>query len=231
MSAVSTVQALVRCDNVAHTFGSGPGAIVAVHGSSCTVRAGETIAVAGPSGSGKSTLLHLLAGLEQPTSGTVTWPGLEATAAARVHQIGVIFQSPSLLPTLDVLENVALPLLLQGEPASAATEQAREALEILGLSDLTNQLPEELSGGQAQRVAAARVLAQQPRLVLADEPTGQLDHHTGQHLLDTLLHATVRLGAALVVTTHDPAVIERLQTHWTMHDGRLQTCHDTRAAS
>ena len=98
-----------------------------------------------------------------------------------------------------------------------------EALELVGVSDLAGKLPEELSGGQAQRVAVARVLAQRPRLVLADEPTGQLDHATGQHLIDVLLAATAQIGAALVVTTHDRTVLERLDTHWTMHEGRLRT--------
>jgi ABC-type lipoprotein export system ATPase subunit len=222
---------LAVCADVSHTFGSGTGAVVAVHGTSCEIRAGQTVAIAGPSGSGKSTLLHLIAGLEEATTGSVRWPALDAGPALRRQQIGVIFQSPSLLPALDVIENVALPLLLQGQPVPRAESRAREVLHILGLDDLGSQLPDELSGGQAQRVAAARVLAQQPRLVLADEPTGQLDHRTGQHLLDALLHATTRLGAALVVTTHDPAVIDRLETHWTMSEGRLHTHDKAEAAS
>ncbi|HEV7194689.1 MAG TPA: ATP-binding cassette domain-containing protein [Pedococcus sp.] len=220
---------LVVCEQVSHTFGTGPQAIVAVHGTSCRILPGQRIAVAGPSGSGKSTLLHLLAGLEPPTGGSVEWPGLDPSAAARVHQIGVIFQSPSLLPTLDVLENVSLPLVLQGRDADDADARAAHALELLGLAELADQLPEELSGGQAQRVAAARVLAQEPLLVLADEPTGQLDQATGKLLLDALLDATIRLGAALVVATHDQAVIGRLEVRWAMHEGRLET-HDNAGA-
>lgn len=219
--------ALVSCENASHTFGSGSTAVVAVHGSTCQVLPGQTIALSGPSGSGKSTLLHLLAGLEAPTTGSVTWPALAPSAAERVHQIGVVFQAPSLIPALDVLENVSLPPLLQGHSRAEATQRALQALDSLALSDLRDQLPEELSGGQAQRVAAARVLAQQPRLVLADEPTGQLDRDTGQHLLDALLHATRRLGAALVVTTHDAAVRDRMDTIWTMHDGRLHALDDS----
>lgn len=214
---------LVVCDQVSHTFGTGPQAIVAVHGTSCRILPGQRIAVAGPSGSGKSTLLHLMAGLEPPTGGRVHWPGLQPSAAARVHQIGVIFQSPSLLPTLDVLENVSLPLVLQGRDVDDADARAAHALELLGLAELAAQLPEELSGGQAQRVATARVLAQEPLLVLADEPTGQLDQATGRLLLDALLDATSRLGAALVVATHDQAVIDRLEVRWAMHEGRLDT--------
>ncbi|HEV7146166.1 MAG TPA: ATP-binding cassette domain-containing protein [Pedococcus sp.] len=220
---------LVVCDQVSHTFGTGPQAIVAVHGTSCRILPGQRIALAGPSGSGKSTLLHLMAGLEPPTGGSVEWPGLDSSAAARVHQIGVIFQSPSLLPTLDVLENVSLPLVLQGRDVDDADARAAHALELLGLSELADQLPEELSGGQAQRVAAARVLAQEPLLVLADEPTGQLDQATGTLLLDALLDATSRLGAALVVATHDQAVIDRLEFRWAMHEGRLDT-HDNAKA-
>jgi ABC-type lipoprotein export system ATPase subunit len=216
---------LVVCEGVFHTFGTGPQAVVAVHGTSCRILRGQRIAVAGPSGSGKTTLLHMLAGLEKPTGGTVRWPGLDQSRPARVHQIGVIFQSPSLLPTLDVLENVSLPLLLQGRHVDDADARAAHALELLGLAELADQLPEELSGGQAQRVAAARVLAQEPQLVLADEPTGQLDHATAGLLLDALLEATSRLGAALVVTTHDEVVIDRLEMRWTMHEGRLDT-HD-----
>ncbi|MEP7369683.1 MAG: ATP-binding cassette domain-containing protein, partial [Dermatophilaceae bacterium] len=137
--------------------------------------------------------------------------------------IGVVFQSPSLVPALDVAENTGLPLILAGVSEQECRDRVTEALEQVGVSDLAAKLPEELSGGQAQRVAVARVLALRPRLVLADEPTGQLDHATGQHLIDVLLAATARIGAALVVTTHDPSVLERLETRWNMQEGRLLT--------
>jgi putative ABC transport system ATP-binding protein len=196
--------------------------VVAVHGTNCTVTAGARIAIAGPSGSGKSTLLHLMAGLEHPTRGVVSWPGLPDTAAARVQEIGVVFQSPSLLPALDVAENVGLPLVITGISPPRCAERVSEAMELVGVAALAARLPEEISGGQAQRVAVARVVAQRPRLILADEPTGQLDRTAGQRLLDALLAATEHLGAALVVSTHDRAVAERLETHWTMHEGRLR---------
>ncbi|MGC0416454.1 ABC transporter ATP-binding protein [Embleya sp. AB8] len=219
---MSAGEVLVDCRDAARTFGRGLNAVVAVHGSSCRVRAGERIAVIGPSGSGKSTLLHLMAGLERPTTGTVTWPAAgESDDADPTPRIGVVFQGPSLIPALDVLENTALPLILAGVPEPAAHERASAALELLDIADLAGRLPEELSGGQGQRVAVARVLAQRPRLVLADEPTGQLDRDTGGRVIDVLLAAVAELGAALVVSTHDPAVAGRLAIRWRMHDGRL----------
>lgn len=221
--AVTTPRTLVTCRAAARTFGQGPGALVAVHGASCQVAAGERIAITGPSGSGKSTLLHLLAGLETPTAGEIGWPEFGATAALRARDIGVVFQGPSLLPALDVLENTQLPLLLADMAPHEARARAQRALARLGIEALARKLPEELSGGQAQRVAVARVLAQRPRLVLADEPTGQLDQATGHRVIDVLLATAEQLGAALVVTTHDPTVADRLPTRWTMHDGRLTT--------
>ena len=213
---------LVRCDGVARTFGEGERAVVAVHGVDCQVLAGERIAVTGPSGSGKSTLVHLLAGLDAPTHGTVCWPAMGDRAALRPGPVGVVFQGPSLLAPLDVAENVALPRLLAGADEAEARAAAGRALDRLGLADLAAKLPEELSGGQAQRVAVARVLAGQPRLILADEPTGQLDHPTGTAIVQALLAAAGVLGAALVLTTHDPVIAGLLPTRWTMADGRLQ---------
>jgi len=220
---MNATEKLVVCTDASRTFGSGRAAVVAVQGTTGEVCAGARIAIAGPSGSGKSTLLHLMAGLEAPTRGKVTWPGFSADSAERAQDIGVVFQSPSLVPALDVAENTGLPLVLAGVGERECRDRVAEALELVGLSDLAAKLPEELSGGQAQRVAVARVLALRPRLVLADEPTGQLDHATGQHLIDVLLAATAQIGAALVVTTHDPAVLERLDAHWVMHEGRLRT--------
>jgi putative ABC transport system ATP-binding protein len=208
---------LVRCVEVARTFGRGDQAVVAVHGCSCEVVAGARIAITGASGSGKSTLLHLLAGLEIPTSGSVTWPEL----AANPSDIAVVFQGPSLLPALDVLENTMLAAVLTGTDEAETIVRALAALQSVGISGLQNQLPETLSGGQAQRVAVARALTSRPRLLLADEPTGQLDEETGRHVMDVLLAAADELGAALVVSTHDPAVGARLDEQWEMRDGRL----------
>ncbi|MFH9673372.1 ABC transporter ATP-binding protein [Streptomyces sp. NPDC017405] len=209
-------EALVTCTDAALTFGRGPQAVVAVHGADLEIEAGGRLAVAGPSGSGKSSLLHLLAGLEQPTSGTVT-----RAASLGPYDIGLVFQGDSLIPALSVVENAALPLVLAGRPEDEARQAALAALALVGAADLADRLPEEISGGQAQRAAVARVLAQSPRLILADEPTGRLDHATGVRVLDALLTAAGHTGAALVVTTHDPAVAARLTTRRTMRDGRL----------
>jgi putative ABC transport system ATP-binding protein len=214
-------QPLVACTAVSRIFGRGPLEVPAVQGVSVTVQPGMLVALTGPSGSGKSTLLHLMAGLETPTSGTVAWPGIGGSPTGRAGVVGLVFQGPSLVPALDVLENVTLPLLLAGVDEADAVRRARAALERLDVHGLAAQLPEEISGGQAQRVAVARVLASRPRLILADEPTGQLDHATGAHVIEVLLETAAELEAALVVTTHDPVVAERFADHWQMADGRL----------
>ena len=216
-----TETAVVRARGLARTFGTGPTAIVAVHGVSCGVGAGEQVALTGPSGSGKTTLLHLLAGLDLPTAGTVDWPALGDIGDLRPGPIAVVFQVASLLPPLDVVENVALPLLLQGAARNVARAVAIAALERLGLESLASRLPEELSGGQAQRVAVARALAGRPRLILADEPTGQLDHASGAVVIDALIEAAIAIEAALIVNTHDPAIADRLEIRWSMASGRL----------
>ena len=212
---------LVACAGLARTFGTGDTAVAAVAAVTCTVWPGAHIALTGPSGSGKSTLLHLMAGLDTPSAGTVSWPAFAGHPRARPGLIGVVFQGPSLIPALDAAENVAVPLLLAGVPEQQASERAARALERLGIGELAHQLPQELSGGQAQRVAAARVLAATPRLILADEPTGQLDHAIAATVIDTLLQAATELGAALVVSTHDPLIAQRLPHQWSMHDGHL----------
>jgi ABC-type lipoprotein export system ATPase subunit len=208
---------LVRCAGVDRTFRRGRAEVHAVRHVDCAVPAGARIAVVGPSGSGKSTLLHLLAGLDRPTAGTIDRAGLGKSGTA----VGVVFQGPSLIPALDVSENVALPLVLAGVDERAAADHAAAALDRLGLGALSGALPESLAGGQAQRVAVARVLAGRPTLVLADEPTGQLDRDNADHVVDVLLHAADELGAALVVATHDETVAARLDTRWYMTDGML----------
>ncbi|MCU1497622.1 MAG: hypothetical protein JWM47_1575 [Acidimicrobiales bacterium] len=213
--------ALVRAAGVARTFGAGPAAVVAVHDIDCEIHPGVRVALVGPSGSGKTTLLHLLAGLDEPTTGTIEWPAIGTVDRLRPGPVAVVFQAPSLMPPLDVLENVALPLLLAGVDRGEATTRAGEALDRLNLADLASKLPEELSGGQAQRVAVARVLAGRPVLILADEPTGQLDHVSGAAVIDALVTAADHTDAALVVNTHDPAVAARLDLRWSMVDGAL----------
>ncbi|MET8857324.1 ATP-binding cassette domain-containing protein [Streptomyces sp. NPDC004579] len=213
---------LVTCADAALTFGRDTRAVVAVHGANLTIRPGQRLAVVGASGSGKSSLLHLIAGLERPTSGTVT-----RAAALEPSDIGLVFQNDSLIPALNVTENVALPLILADRPESEARLTALAALAEVGVQGLADRLPEEISGGQAQRVAVARVLAQAPRLILADEPTGRLDHTSGARVLDALLTAADRTRAALVVTTHDPSVAARLEQRRTMRSGRLLAPEET----
>jgi ABC-type lipoprotein export system ATPase subunit len=221
MMAPSGPLELVRCTSLTRTHGSGPGAVTAVRGVTCALRAGMQVALTGPSGSGKSTLLHLLAGLDTPTGGTITWPGLDGSPADRPGVVGMVFQGPSLLPPLDVIENIALPLLLAGCDEIAARERAAVALHDVELDELATRLPEELSGGQAQRVAVARALAARPRVIFADEPTGQLDSAHAAQVVGLLLDAATRLGAGLVLATHDLTIAGRLPSRWQMADGRM----------
>jgi ABC-type lipoprotein export system ATPase subunit len=212
---------LALCDGAARTFGAGPSAVVALQPTDCAVAPGAQVALVGPSGSGKSTLLHLLAGLDRPTRGRVRWPGIGD--ALRPGLIAVVFQGPSLLPPLTALENVALPLALAGMGDIERRVAAVEALDRLELVDLAERLPEELSAGQAQRVAVARALAGSPRLILADEPTGQLDRGNAAVVVEALVAAAAHTGAGLMVATHDPAIASRLDERWDMHSGRLGT--------
>lgn len=221
MTAPSDTLELARCTDLTRTYGSGAGEVRALRGVSCTLRRGAQVALTGPSGSGKSTLLHLLAGLDTPTGGTIAWPGLDGSPEGRPGLIGMVFQGPSLLPPLDVTENIALPLLLAGVTETQARERATAALHDVGLDELAARLPEELSGGQAQRVAVARALAARPRIILADEPTGQLDSAHAAQVVGLLLDAATMLGAALVLSTHDLTIAERIPERWRMADGLM----------
>jgi ABC-type lipoprotein export system ATPase subunit len=212
---------LVRCSAVSRTYGHAAAATVALAPTDCEVHRGDRIALVGPSGSGKSTLLHVMAGLDTPTHGHVAWPAIGERADLRPGRVALIFQGPSLLPALTVLENVALALVLDGARDADARAAARAALDTLSLGELARKLPEEISGGQAQRVAVARALAGRPVVILADEPTGQLDRANGAIVVDVLLEAAARTGAALVVATHDPAVADRVPTRWDMYSGEL----------
>ena len=211
---------VVECRDASRTFGRGANAVVAVHGITCAACRADRIAIVGPSGSGKSTLLHLLAGIDAPTTGAVCWPGV--SGVLRPGPVSTVFQAPSLMSALDVAENTALPLVLAGIAANTARIAALDALASVGVASLASRLPEDLSGGQAQRVAVARALVTDPVLILADEPTGQLDRPTAAMVITVLLAAAGRCGAALVVATHDRAVADRLPTRWLMTDGQLR---------
>jgi ABC-type lipoprotein export system ATPase subunit len=215
-------EVLVHAEGLSRVYGNGPGAVRAVSGSTFTIEAGRRIALVGPSGSGKSTLLLLIAGLDLPTSGTIVWPALGGPYELRPGPITIAFQGPSLLPPLTVVENVALPLLLEGRPEAQAFDAARAALDLFELSDVGRKLPEEISGGQAQRAGLARAIVGEPRLVLADEPTGQLDHVTAGRAMLALLDAADASGAAVVVATHDAAVARQMDARWRIDAGELQ---------
>jgi len=191
------------------------------------VGAGESIAIVGASGSGKSTLLGLLAGLDKPTSGTVRIRGTDIflldedeRAALRGETIGFVFQSFQLLPALSALENVMLPLELASAPDAAAV--SRQWLERVGLSGRLKHYPKHLSGGEQQRVALARAFAPSPALLLADEPTGNLDAATGKAIIDLLFALNVEHGTTLVLVTHDEALAGRCDRQFRMRDGRLR---------
>jgi len=213
---------LVCAENLARSYGRGENEVIALRSATCAIAPGQRIAVVGPSGSGKSTLLALLGGLDQPSSGKVWWPALGERNTLRPQKVALVFQSPSLLPPLTVVENVELPLLLGKQGAATARAAAHDALAQLELDDLADKLPEELSGGQAQRVALARALAYRPQLILADEPTGQLDHATARHLFDVLLASLEGSDTALLIATHDLEVAARMMQRWQIDHGVME---------
>ncbi|MGP2493540.1 ABC transporter ATP-binding protein [Mesorhizobium sp. PUT5] len=212
---------LVVGQKLGRDFPDGSGSRIAVlRDVDCQIDHGARIGLVGPSGSGKTTLLHILGGLDRPTSGTVEWPALGAIDQLRPCGIGLVFQTPSLFPALTVAQNVELPWILAGKK-HATGEVGIDLLDAFDLGDLADKLPEELSGGQAQRVAMARALAVGPKLILADEPTGQLDSITAQLFFDIVLERLAGTDTALVVATHDEAVAARMATRWTLDHGRL----------
>ena len=210
---------LAKLEDVSLKFGKGSNLVHAVQNITCSIAAGQHIAIVGPSGSGKSSLLALIGGLDQPSDGRITWP-LWGAASLRPRHIGMAFQSPSLLPSLTVLENVEIPLLMLGETANSST-RALQALHLLSLENLADRLPAELSGGQMQRVAFARALVTRPALVLADEPTGQLDQATGTYVMSQILAAIQNTKATLIVATHDLALVSSFAIQWKMSFGKL----------
>jgi putative ABC transport system ATP-binding protein len=220
-------EALAECEDVSVVYGSGEAAVHALVGVRLSIAPGDSVAVLGRSGSGKTTLLHVLGGLVEPSAGSVEWrcrPLVTLDAAARdgvrARGIAYVFQGSNLLPYFSAYENVAFAARVSGgetDPALAASA----LLELVGIAAKADHLPAELSGGEAQRVAIARALAQQPELLLCDEPTGHLDSDTGDRMLDLVDALHAELGFALVVATHDPDVAARLRRPLVLHDGRL----------
>lgn len=189
------------------------GSVKALAGVSVTIPAGQSVAIMGPSGSGKSTLLHCLSGVLTPDSGSVIFDGRELSGLSdtershlRLRDFGFVFQDGQLIPELTARENVALPLMLTGTRRAAALRRADDLLERLALHQLRTRHPAEMSGGQAQRVAVARALATEPKVIFADEPSGALDQATGHEMMQLLTATAAQLGASLVIVTHDPGV-------------------------
>ena len=215
---------------------SAEGMVEILRGISLSIEAGETVGVLGPSGAGKTSLLMIMAGLESLTGGSIslaendiTTMGEDALAALRRDQVGIVFQAFRLIPSMTALQNVAVPMDLAGR--RDADEMAAAALEAVGLDHRKTHLPDQMSGGEQQRVAIARAIATQPRILLADEPTGNLDSGTSEKVIATLFEATKSAGAALVLVTHDADLAERCERVLTIEDGRIVGDRKTKAGA
>lgn len=220
-------RALLEAQGVGRVFGEGPNAVEALRGADFKVGAGELVAVIGPSGSGKSTLLTICGGLDNPTSGRVFVNGQDVSeldpvglAKMRRREVGYVFQELNLLPALTAVENVAVPLELDGMGGTEAHAEALKRLEEVGLDRRVGAFPDDLSGGERQRVSIARAMVGSRKLLLADEPTGALDSHTGAEIIG-LIWAACDQGAAAVVVTHDEAVAEKADRVLHMNDGEV----------
>ncbi|HET9293666.1 MAG TPA: ABC transporter ATP-binding protein [Gemmatimonadales bacterium] len=216
---------MLRCAGLTQSYPSGNQALTVLQDISFEVSAGEFVAVIGPSGSGKTTLLGLLAGLDRPESGQVWLDGAELTtlgedARARLRgaKVGFVFQSFHLIPTLTARENVQVPLELRGEPGG---ERAEELLARVGLADRAHHYPAQLSGGEQQRVALARAFSTRPKVLFADEPTGNLDQRTGARIIELMTELNREAGTTLILVTHDPELASRARRILRLADGRL----------
>ena len=217
---------MIRVRGLSMRLASGGRGVDVLTDVSLDVPAGQFLAIAGPSGSGKSTLLGLIAGLDQPTAGQIEVAGVDVTALDedglarfRRDHVGYVFQSFHLLPTLTAQENVAVPLELAGDAGAAA--RAAALLAEVGLAERAHHYPVQLSGGEQQRVAVARAMARRPALLLADEPTGNLDSATGKQIIELLVGMNRRLGSTLVLVTHDAALAAHADRVVTLRDGRI----------
>ncbi|MBR9858424.1 MAG: ABC transporter ATP-binding protein [Gammaproteobacteria bacterium] len=225
-----TTSPIIRVAGLTHQVRLGDESLTILEGIALEVKPGQSLALVGASGSGKSTLLGLLAGLDRATEGTIDISGQslsaldeEQRAQLRGRHIGFVFQSFLLLPTLTALENVMLPAELQGR--SDGEQRARQLLEQVGLKERVRHFPSQLSGGEQQRVAIARAFMTQPDILLADEPTGNLDHHTGAQIIELLFELNRTHGTTLVMVTHDEALASRCERRLLMTAGRLEEQH------
>jgi putative ABC transport system ATP-binding protein len=217
---------IVRLDKVTKDYGQGQALTHALRGVNLVIEAGEFTAMAGPSGSGKSTLLNIIGGLDRPTSGTVEVDGREINHLSntelgrlRRDRLGFIFQSYNLIPVLTALENAEYVLMLQGIPTAERRDRVRQVLKEVGLEGLENRYPRQLSGGQQQRVAIARAIVSEPALVLADEPTANVDSETGKALLDLMRRLNQEKGVTFFFSTHEEAVMKRARRLLELKDG------------
>ncbi|MET8231349.1 ABC transporter ATP-binding protein [Micromonospora sp. NPDC005298] len=226
-STTSPVE-VVRVSGVSRSFGRGEHAVHAVRDVSFSAERGELVAIRGRSGAGKTTLLNIIGGLDRPDSGQVVVAGHDVTAAGEAEllrlrrgTVGFVFQTFGLVPILSAAENVGVPLRLAQVPAAEREQRVAVLLELVGLGGHAAQRPYELSGGQQQRVAVARALANEPDLLIADEPTGQLDSETGRSIMDLLRAVVHARGMTALVATHDPALIDLADRVLVLRDGRL----------
>ena len=228
MTEQETGTPVIYTDQVVRRFGEGAALVTAVGGVSLTVESGEFAALVGPSGSGKSTLLNLIGGLDEPDEGHIALAGMNLTSMSsaemsdfRRDHIGFIFQSYNLIPVLSAAENIEYIMLLQGLAARDRRKRVDEMLKMVGLDGLGHRRPAELSGGQQQRVAVARAMASSPDIILADEPTANLDSKTGVALLETMRELNENQGVTFLFSTHDQKIIERARRLVWLEDGMV----------
>lgn len=219
---------MIKLENISKEYRMGEEIIHAVSGVSMEIREGEFVALVGPSGSGKSTMMHLIGGLDTPTSGRVIVDGQNLSSASdkelsryRNEKIGFVFQAFNLHPTYTATENVALPLIFSGIGQSNRMKMAAEALDIVGLAERASHRPNQLSGGERQRVSIARALVTQPKILLADEPTGNLDSKNGKHVMELLSQLNKEKGITLIIVTHDMEIAKEAGRIIKMRDGKI----------